>query len=227
MNFQAILFDMDGVVINTEAAVIAFWEKIAAQYGVKITPADYDTHVFGRPCAQSLDVLFPHLTAAERADVFAVEQDFEINQVYTATPGVIGFLRALDEANIPRALVTSGEMWKVDEVMRQLGIRDLFTTMVTAEDTPQGKPDPTCYRLGAQRLNVPPEDCLVFEDSVSGVQAALGAGAYCVGVRPARTAPTLIALGVTTVIPDFTVVRLDNGILTVGSNERFEGFRAG
>jgi HAD superfamily hydrolase (TIGR01509 family) len=209
--YRAVLFDMDGVVIDTESAVTTFWEQMAVRYKVELTQAAFDTSIYGCPCRQTLDTLFPHLTQDERAQVFAEEQAFETHLTYTTMPGVVNLLIALREHNIPAALVTSGEQWKVDEVMRQLGIGDLFATYVTAENVIKGKPHPACYALGAQRLNTPPEYCIAFEDSISGVQAATAAGTCCIGVRPERTASALLTEGARGVIPDFVTLHLEHG----------------
>ncbi len=209
MQYRAILFDMDGVVIDTEAAVTVFWERLAAQHGITLTEADFDTYIYGRPAGQTMDAVFPKLTEAERAAVFADAYAYETNQEYIVVPGVIDLLRALKANDIPAALVTSGERFKVAEVFRQLEIGDLFNAVVTAEDIPKGKPHPACYLLGAKRIDTPAERCLAFEDSVSGVQAAVAAGTSCIGIRPARTAVGLLPHGVRGVIPDFSAVRLE------------------
>jgi len=206
-----VLFDMDGVVIDTQLAVTELWERVAAQYQVELTQADFDTHIYGCPCAQTLDALFPHLSEDERAAVFAEEYAYETSLTYTPMSGVGDFLRALHENGVPTALVTSGERWKVAEVMRQIGIGNLFNAYVTAEDIPRGKPDPACYVLGAERLGVSTDRCIVFEDSISGVQAAIAAGMQCVGVRPTRMASALLAEGASWVIPHFESVRLEHG----------------
>ena len=223
MDYQAVLFDMDGVLIDTEASVTQFWEALAAQYGVVLTQADFDRHIYGCPCRQTLDALFPNLTASQRQDVLTHEQAYETNMTYTAMRGVIALLRSLREHGIPTALVTSGERWKVDEVMRQLGIGELFATSVTADEIEQGKPHPACYLLAAQRLGVDPARCIVFEDSVSGAQAALAAGACCIGVRPLRMASALLTLGASHVIADFSGASMDSGegkrLLLTGSPE--------
>ncbi len=212
---QAILFDMDGVVIDTQSAVYDFWQMIAGRYGVELTSSDYDTYIYGCPCRQTLDALFPNLTPTEREAVLAEERAYETSVTYKPMPGIVELLAAFREMHVPTALVTSGEMWKVDEVMRQLAFRDLFTVLVTAEDIPRGKPDPACYLLGAWRLHTSVDQCLVFEDSISGTQAAVAAGMCCIGVRPAHTAPALLAEGARSVIPDFTAVRLDHGSLLI------------
>jgi beta-phosphoglucomutase-like phosphatase (HAD superfamily) len=104
--------------------------------------------------------------------------------------------------------VTSGEPWKVEAMSGQLGLAGSFGVVVTAADIRRGKPDPECYALAADRLGVPPNRCVVFEDSVSGVQAAVAAGALCVGVQPSwRLAQRLVECGAWHVIPDFVRVR--------------------
>lgn len=224
MDYNAVLFDMDGVIINTEAAVTAFWEGVARDYHVQLTPEMFDTQIFGCPCRQTLDVLFPHLSPSERAAVLDEEEIFETHMRYHAMAGVIPLLKSLREHSIATALVTSGERWKVEEVMQQLGIGNLFTTRVTVEDTPSGKPHPACYRLAAEQLGIETACCIVFEDSLSGVRAAIAAGTTCVGVRPERTAAALIELGACCTIKDFEAVKLivnETPALVLPSQQRF------
>src|SRR5579871_2818995 len=97
MDYQAVLFDMDGVVIDTEASVTQFWETLAAQYGVTLTQTDFDTHIYGCPCLHTLDMLFPKLTSAQRDDVLAYELVYETEMIYTPMRGVIPLLRSLKE----------------------------------------------------------------------------------------------------------------------------------
>lgn len=210
MSYTAILFDLDGVVIDTQAAVTHFWHELAAEQHLELTPADFQQHIYGCPMNHTFDVLFPHMTEAQRQAAFAWLYDYEINQTYTAIPGVTALLHALKQHSIPTALVTSADTWKVVEVERQLGLNGLFVTHVTVGEIQRGKPHPDGYLLAAQRLQTPPQHCLVFEDAVSGVQAAVTAGSDCVGVRPPDTAAALVAAGAFHTIPDFTAVALQN-----------------
>jgi len=208
MTYQAILFDMDGVVIDTHQTVTAFWERVAAKHGVQLTPADYRQHVYGCPPNHTLDRFFPALDPAQRQALYRTMNDYEANLTYPAVPGVLALLHALRQQRLPTALVTSGDRKKVDTVFRQLELHELFQTQVTVEEIKRGKPHPDSYRLAAQRLGLPPAHCLVFEDSLSGVQAAVAAGALCVGVQAAEGAAALRELGAAHVIPDFTATRL-------------------
>jgi HAD superfamily hydrolase (TIGR01509 family) len=137
--------------------------------------------------------------------------DYEANLTYTAIEGVLTFLDTLKQNNIPTALVTSGDRWKVKEVTGQLGLTGVFAAAITVNDIRRGKPDPECYLLAAQALQKLPERCLVFEDSISGVKAATAAGTFCIGVQAPQFAGALYQAGAGYVAPDFNGVRLATG----------------
>jgi sugar-phosphatase len=106
-------------------------------------------------------------------------------------------------------MVTSGDRWKVEVVVNQLGLAPLFAAQVTINDVQRGKPAPDPYLLAAQRLGQAPERCLVFEDAVSGVKAAVAAGATCIGVQAsAGLSSALHQAGAYCTIADFTMVNL-------------------
>lgn len=207
--FDAILFDMDGVVIDTHQAVTDFWEVLAHQHDVRLTPAIFDQYIYGSPVSYTLDHVFPHLPADERERVIQNLVDSETTQTYVEVAGVSALLRALKEHGIPTALVTSGARWKVDAVLAQLGLAGLFTVEVAAGDIRQGKPHPECYLLAAQKLLKPPERCIVFEDSINGMIAGVAAGALGIGVRPAHLAAALLDVGAQYVVADFAAARVE------------------
>ncbi len=208
MPYEAILFDMDGVVIDTHDSVTEFWLALAAESQVELTQADFQQHIYGCPMNHTFDVLLPHLDVWQRQAIFARLKEYEVNLTYTEVPGVTALLQALKRLDVPTALVTSADHWKVKAVIDQLGLDNLFATLVTIADIRQGKPHPEGYLLAAHRLGKPPQHCLVFEDAVSGVKAAVAAGATCIGVRPSDTAPALIEAGATYTIPDLTAVKV-------------------
>ncbi len=208
MNYEAILFDMDGVIVDTHQSVTAFWERWAAKHGVHISAADFVQQVYGRPGTHTLDALFPMLNEDDRQAIFDDMAAYEVRLIYTAVNGAVDCLRALRRHGVPTALVTSGARWKVQAVAGQLGLDGLFTTQVTVEDIHQGKPHPEGYLLAAHRLGKAPERCIVFEDAISGVEAAVAAGALCIGVQAAGDPSSLLTAGAQTVIPDFSAVRL-------------------
>lgn len=209
MIFSAVLFDMDGVVVDTQHSVSEFWFRLAAQHQVELTPALFDQHIYGVPALHTLKTVFTTLTPDEVEAVLADLADYEAKLAYSEIKGVTQFLRNLKQHHIPTALVTSAQPPKVRDVVDQLGLDGLFTAYVTASDIQKGKPAPDCYLLGAQRLGIAPENCVVFEDAINGVKAAVAAGTYCVGIRTENGA-ALTASGAQLVIPDFTQARLEN-----------------
>jgi HAD superfamily hydrolase (TIGR01509 family) len=205
---RAVLFDMDGVIVDTERAVTAFWQKLAAAHHIHISEGDFAVHVYGRPAGDTFDALFPHLSDEERAQVTAEMRAAEMDDSYAEIPGAIEFIRSLHRHRIPLALVTSGRPWKVSAVTQQLGIEGCFEAIITAGDIQVGKPDPQCYLLAADRLRQAAAECIVFEDAVSGVQAAVAAGATCIGVASVGREEPLLAAGATAVIPNFAEAAL-------------------
>lgn len=228
MSYEAILFDMDGVIIDTHHAVTQFWEEVAGAHGVRISRADFVQNVYGCPANRTLDVLFGHLGSEERRAVIDKMADYEINQTYTEVKGIRAFLGALRRRGVPTALVTSGERWKVDTVLGQLGLEEMFAAQVISADIERGKPDPECYLLGARRVGKPPEKCIVFEDSVSGTMAGAASGALCVGVSLPGMEARLLEAGARYVVPDFTPVGLLDSALRIGQDvvPLGQGYRA-
>ena len=207
--FRAVLFDMDGVVIDTRQSIVEFWQVVAAEQGVMLTTDDFDRYIHGVPLTHTLKALFPNLPPEPDLAFLDRITRYERGLRYTEIAGVRSFLQSLKAAGVRTALVTSGMGWKVDEVVRQLALSGLFDVVVTAADIERGKPDPACYLAAAAKLEVAPADCVVFEDAVSGVRSAVAAGMVCIGVQSGHLAEVLVAEGVRHVIQDFTHARLD------------------
>lgn len=217
MIYEAVLFDMDGVIIDTCKSVTDFWQDLAKVQNVHLTPADFEQHIYGCPAIHTLDKLFTHLNTQERQAVLEKMAVYETSLTYTEVPGSVALLRALKQYHIPTALVTSGEQWKVSEVIRQLNLNGLFKVQVTAGDINRGKPHPECYLLAAHSLHKSSEKCIVFEDAISGVKAAVAAGALCIGVQSLNMASALLEAGARYIVPNFLSVELS--VSSVSEND--------
>ncbi|MGY1882811.1 HAD family hydrolase [Pseudomonas reactans] len=169
--YRAFLFDMDGTLLNSIAAAERVWSIWAQRHGLDV-PAFLKT-IHG---ARAIDTITRQALPGIDPEVEAQWiTEAEINDVegVVAIPGAVTFLSSLP-----------GDQWAlVTSAPRELALRRLQAAgiappavMVTAEDVAVGKPNPACYVLGAQRLGVPVEDCLVFEDATVGIRAGEAAG---------------------------------------------------
>jgi HAD superfamily hydrolase (TIGR01509 family) len=220
--FRAVVFDMDGVVIDTRSPIEEFWHHHAARHHIRISPEVMEGKVHGCPARQTVAQVFEHLSEAEQAELLEACEVFENGMQYVAMRGVPALLKQLKAAGIATALVTSSLPPKVRKVQQILGLEAAFAAIITADLVPRGKPDPACYRLAAERLGVPPEACIAFEDAYSGVRAAAGAGMFTVGVGPDRQETLLKEAGAQLLVPHFGDVRLRNepdGALAIVLNE--------
>jgi sugar-phosphatase len=208
-NYQAALFDMDGVVADTNQSVRDFWYMLARREKITLSEEDFKHHIYGCPSEHTLTRLFPHMSAERRLAVHEDIMVYERNMYYQAMPGVVDLLRDFKRQGIPTALVTSGRRWRVNLAFQHIGISELFNAIVTVENITHGKPDPECYLLGARLLGKAAEDCLVFEDAVSGIRAGYAAGATCVGIQEdTERAQALRGVGADLVVPDFRSMHL-------------------
>jgi len=198
--FRAACFDMDGVLIQSRQVIEQAWTSVASDHGIRLTEAQIHAHVRGRPDDDTLNALFGEYTEAEG---LAIKRQVDATEETAASPmlpGVAELLAVLRRARVPLALVTSSWPARIRFVLRLHGLEHAFDTIVSHEDVDRGKPDPGCYLLAAARLGVEPGDCLVFEDSQSGVKAAVQSGALCISIGDDAA---LLQHGAQALYPDF------------------------
>ncbi|MGW0804683.1 HAD family hydrolase [Nonomuraea sp. NPDC002799] len=201
--YEAVLFDMDGVIADTEQSVTEFWQRLAGDHRHPLSAEDLERHVYGHRADHTLRVLFPEIPASRHGEVYQRLRQNQESLVYAAVPGVLPLLDGLGRAGVPLALVTGAQDWKAVEVLGQLGLSGAFDVVICADDVARGKPDPAGYLLAAERLDAGIGRCLVFEDAVSGVTSAVTAGAVCVALASPRRAAQVREAGAAAVVPDF------------------------
>lgn len=176
----AVLFDLDGVLIDTESQYDVFWRQTGERY-CPDTPR-LDRLVKGITLAGILDRHFSHLPESTRKEIETASHRFDLQLEMIPIPGAFPFLRALKQRNVKMGLVTSSGDAKLDLVFRTLPLRELFDVVVSADRITEGKPHPMCYLLAAAELAVSPAQCVVFEDSAHGLAAARAAAMRVIGL---------------------------------------------
>ncbi|MET9849160.1 HAD family hydrolase [Streptomyces ossamyceticus] len=202
---RALLLDMDGTLVNSDAAVERVWRRWAERNGLDGTEVMRVVH--GRQGYATMAVLLPDRPMAQNhADNARMleEETADVDGV-VPIPGAPEFLASLTAGGVPHALVTSANVSLSTARMTAAGLA-LPDVRVTAESVGASKPDPEGFLKGAAELGIAPEDCVVFEDSEAGIQAGRAAGMRVVGIG-SRAA----AHGPDVVVPDLRSVRVETG----------------
>ena len=203
---DAVLFDLDGTLVDSAGSVHRSWRKLADRIG-RPWP-EVEPHIHGVPVQQVLAVLEPDMPADEVAEVseFMIVTESSDTEGVVAQPGAIQALTLLPPDRV--AIVTSGTVRLASARIAAAGL-PRPAVVITADDVVLGKPDPAPFLAGARALGFPPQRCLVVEDAPAGVTAARAAGCPVVGVLTTHDvleAPTVAALD----LIDFRVV--DGGV---------------
>jgi HAD superfamily hydrolase (TIGR01509 family) len=187
---RAVVFDLDGLIANTEDLYEKAGETVLARRG-KTYDAPLREQMMGRPVADALQIMIDCHALADPLETLLCECKEEmlalISTSLEAMPGLYELLDELRAAKVPIAVATSGPRDYAAHVLTQLNVLDRFQFVLTANDIHHGKPDPEVYLLAAKTLGLPPAQMMVLEDSGNGCRAAVAAGAYTVAVPNRHT----------------------------------------
>lgn len=185
-DLRALVFDFDGLILDTETPEFVAWQEVFAQHGLSLVAADW-AHVIG-----SLDHGWDAATEITRATGQAVDRDelrgrwrerhSELLAKETLRPGVAELIRLARTRGFGLAVASSSKRWWVQGHLERLGIFESFDAVATGDEVEHTKPDPAVYSLAVGRLGVPAAACLALEDSPNGIRAAQAAGLRCVAV---------------------------------------------
>lgn len=186
--YQAVLFDLDGVIVFTDTYHYRAWKRLSDEKGWKFDE-EINHELRGVSRLESLSIILKHNNIsldpgelrhlAELKNTYYVESLKEIGK-RDIFPGSIRFIKHLRDRGIRTALCSSSK--NAQYVTDKLKISDLFDAFVTGWDITKTKPDPQIFLLAAERLNISPRLCVVFEDAASGIEAAKAAGMKVIGV---------------------------------------------
>jgi len=190
MKVKAVLFDLDGVLVDSEPISTEASDKVLAEVGIYLTKEER-SEVFGK---RTIDNYRRHIKR-RGLNLDAEELVREKNKVFAKLirgrlkplPGVLSLLASLDDAGIRKAVVSSSPLDRVNASLEEVGLLLEFEVILSGDCCVRGKPDPEPFLLAAERLGVEASACVVIEDAEAGILAAKAAGMKCVAVRSPNT----------------------------------------
>jgi beta-phosphoglucomutase len=189
---KAIIFDLDGVIVDTAHYHFVAWQRLAKELGIHFSEKDNE-RLKGVSRIRSFEIILEiggvTLSEQKKEELATKKNRWFVEYIEAIKPeevftGVPQMLRQLRKQNYKVALASSSK--NAEMVLRLLQISNLFDVMVDGTMITHSKPDPEIFLLAAKKLNIDPKDCVVFEDAEAGVEAALAAGMKCVGVGSAE-----------------------------------------
>jgi beta-phosphoglucomutase family hydrolase len=195
MTLHAILWDLDGTLADTEELHFQSWRNTLTRYGIDYT---FDLFItsFGRTNAEILPELLGPASTPAHIETISLEKEANYRELLRqsalqALPGVHTWLSDFRQAGVQQAIGSSGPMANIVASIEALRIGDYFNSIISGARLPKGKPDPAIFLLAAAALGVQPEQCVVIEDSVAGIEAARRAGMRSVAVGKVIHSPRL------------------------------------
>lgn len=190
----AFLFDMDGVIIDSNPAHKIALKQFCQKHGHDLSEEHLREKIYGRTNKDWIPNLFGKLSA-EQVKQYADEKEALFRELYKKDiqplKGLPGFLEQASVLGVPQAIATSAPRENVDFTLEHTGIAKYFSAMLDESFVTRGKPDPEIYLKTAAALGVDPRNCVVFEDSLSGVESGKAAGCKVVGLTTTHSAEEL------------------------------------
>ena len=183
--FKAILFDLNGTMINDMEYHINAWYNLLNNLGARLSIEETKLQCYGKN-QELLERIFPGRFSDQEMEKMSMEKEKKYQQTFRPhlklIAGLDEFLQENKETGIKMGIGTAAIRFNVDFVLDGLQLHHYFDSIITADDVINSKPDPETFLKGAGQLGVLPEECLVFEDSPKGAEAALHAGMKCVAI---------------------------------------------
>ena len=206
---QAVIWDLDGVVIDSEEDHRKAWQRLARETGVAFSDEQF-VSTFGRRNDDIVPTIWGVVTAEELQELADRKESYYrdyVRQTAAFLPGSQELMSALHVAGYRQALGTSAPIANIELVKEVLGLERYIDAFISGETVPHGKPAPDIFLKAAKELHIEPEHCLVIEDAVAGIAAARAGGMYSIAVAYGRNLPGLLVA--TLVVKDLTEVTVE------------------
>lgn len=202
----ALLFDLDGTLADTDPIHFQTWQAVLQEYGLAIDRPFYQANFSGRLNAAIIQDLLPQLSP-EAGEALGLSKEAEFRRRSTAglqrLAGLTELLTWANDRALKQAVVTNAPIANAEFMLQVLGLVEQFPIVILGEELERGKPDPLPYQVALDQLGVTATTALAFEDSPSGIRAAVGAGITTIGMATTHSAQELYAVGASLVVPDF------------------------
>ncbi len=206
----ALLFDLDGTLIDSDGAHLRAFQRVFGAHGIVLDKETYNRRIQGAENAAIGRDFLPHLSPAEQTAMMAEKEARYREDLGEIEPiaGVGALLDFATRRGLRCAVVTNAPRANVEAVLGALGLAKRLTQWVVGAELARPKPDPLPYQTALQRLGADPDRSLAFEDSLSGLRAARGAGLAVVGLTTTLPPDKLLAGGAAIAVADFTDPRI-------------------
>jgi len=187
---KAVIFDMDGVIIDSISISDKLLAQTAKRYGVHLTDRQlHDLHgISGKGFWEYMKKTYNLAKSVEYyVKQYDVEEEIRLYKDLKPIPGITELIDDLKKHNMLLALATSASKYRMNKVLELFHMQNTFDALINADDVTHAKPDPEIFLTAAEKLDVKPEDCIVIEDAVNGFIAATNAGMKCVIFRTKTT----------------------------------------
>jgi HAD superfamily hydrolase (TIGR01509 family) len=206
----AILFDLDGTIVNTDPIHYIAWREMLKNYSIEIDENFYKSRISGRLNPAIIKDILPQLSPEEGVKL-AEEKEALFREFAPDLQPLAGFYQLIEWTKthqLKRALVTNAPRLNVQFMLKALGIKEAFHTVVIAGEDIAGKPDPAPYQVALNNLGIQATNAIALEDSPSGIRSAVGAGIRTIGIASTHNLLGLQENGAFMAIPDFTDLQM-------------------
>ncbi len=192
--YKAILFDMDGVIIDSEPVRQMLEKQLFKKLGIDVTDQEHQSYVGTTSEGMWHGIKNNHEIPHSVEELVEMEQSNYLNHLEKHNdqhpmPGVIDLIKNLHENGMTLVVASSACMKNIEIVVKKFELEKYFTKLVSGEEVPKGKPAPDVFLEAAKRINMTPKECVVIEDAMNGVIAAKAAGMKCVGISSPHRVP--------------------------------------